>query len=60
MGTVDCEIETPGRRRERRIYHINLLKKWHVLQAALVVQDPGDESVEVGQAGVVTWDDLSD
>ena len=27
MGTVDYEVETPGRRREKKIYHVNLLKK---------------------------------
>ena len=26
---VDYEVETPGRRKEKKIYHINLLKKWH-------------------------------
>ena len=26
---VDYEIETPGRREEKRTYNINLLKKWH-------------------------------
>ena len=26
---VDYEVETPGRRKEKKIYHVNLLKKWH-------------------------------
>ena len=26
---VDYEVETPGRRREKKVYHINLLKKWN-------------------------------
>lgn len=26
---VDYEVETPGRRQEKKIYHINLLKKWN-------------------------------
>ena len=26
---VDYEVEMPGRRKTRRIYHVNLLKKWH-------------------------------
>ena len=25
---VDVEVEMPGRRQERKIYHANLLKKW--------------------------------
>lgn len=26
---VDYEVQTPGRRQERRPYHVNLVKKWH-------------------------------
>ena len=26
---VDYGVETPGRRKEKKIYHVNLLKKWH-------------------------------
>ena len=26
---IDYEVRRPGRRRERKVYHINLLKKWH-------------------------------
>jgi hypothetical protein len=26
---VDYEVETPGRCKEKKIYHVNLLKKWH-------------------------------
>ena len=29
VGAVDYEIEMPGRRQERKIYHVNLMKKWH-------------------------------
>ena len=59
VGTVNYEIETPGRRREKKIYHVNLLNKWHVLssaQVSLVAQGSGedDESVEVDWAGVDT------
>jgi len=25
---VDYEVEMPGRRKEKKIYHVNLLKKW--------------------------------
>ena len=31
MGAVDYQIEMPGRRQESKIYHVNLMKKWHVL-----------------------------
>jgi hypothetical protein len=51
---VDYEVETPGRRKEKKIYHINLLKKWHFppnRSALLVVlQDtdkPEQETEEV-------------
>ena len=43
VGAVDYEIEMPGRRQERKIYHVNLMKKWHVLtsepQTVLLVAD---------------------
>ena len=31
MGTVDYEVEMPGQRQERKIYLVNLMKKWHVM-----------------------------
>ena len=46
VGTVNYEIETPGRRQEKKIYHVNLPKKWHVLsgaQVSLVVQGSGED-----------------
>ena len=41
VGTVDYEIEMPGRRQERKIYHVNLMKKWHVItpQPVLLAAD---------------------
>lgn len=29
MGAVDYEVEMVGRKKEIRVYHINLLKKWN-------------------------------
>jgi len=26
---VDYEVETPGRRKEKKVYHVNLLKRWN-------------------------------
>ena len=43
MGAVDYEIEMPGRRQERKIYHVNLMKKWHATpstQAVSLALDP--------------------
>lgn len=28
LGPVDYELETPDKRKERKIFHVNLLKKW--------------------------------
>ena len=29
ITSVDYEIETPGRKKEKKVYHVNLLKKWY-------------------------------
>ena len=26
---VDYEVETPGRRQQKKVYHVNLLKRWN-------------------------------
>ena len=28
VGAVDYEIKMPGRRQERKIYHVNLVEDW--------------------------------
>ena len=28
VSEIDYEVQTPGRRREKKVYHVNLLKKW--------------------------------
>ena len=38
VGVVDYEIEMPGRRREKKIYHVNLMKKWHVTPSQSLIQ----------------------
>ena len=47
---VDYEVEMPGRRKTRRIYHVNLLKKWHTPPNAtsllVILQDPPEEDEE--------------
>ena len=50
---VDFEVETPGRRSERKIYHINLLKKWYASPLdtceaclALIAADDTDDQEE--------------
>ena len=52
VGVVDYEIEMPSRRQEKKIYHMNLIKKWHVTPSQLLVQttslviDPEGAAVE--------------
>ena len=33
VTTVDFEMEMPGKRRKKKIYHANFLKKWHTQRA---------------------------
>ena len=47
---VDFEVEMPGRRQERKIYHANLLKKWHPQKGTQVLMalhhiDPPEQAV---------------
>ena len=42
LNDVDYEVETPGRRREKKIFHINLLKKWNDYQTALLATVEGE------------------
>lgn len=52
VGTVDYEVEMPGRRQERKVYHINLMKKWHDMtshsQAVLLAAGSESEEDAVG------------
>ena len=38
VGVIDYEIEIPGRRQEKKIFHVNLMKKWHVIPSQSLVQ----------------------
>ena len=55
VTSVDYEVETPGRRKTRRIYHVNLLKKWHTppnsSSLLVILQEPpqGEEEGEEGE-----------
>ncbi|XP_075768997.1 uncharacterized protein LOC142821566 [Pelodiscus sinensis] len=48
IGTVDYEVRLPGRRREVRLYHINLLKEWKTAEGLLVTPYPPEP--ELGPA----------
>ena len=74
VGAVDYEIEMPGRRQEKKIYHVNLMKRWHVtpsqppVQAASLAIDPEGTTEEVNGTDhehteyleVVSWSGPSD
>ena len=61
VGAVDYEIEMPGRRQERKIYHVNLMKKWHVMtskpQTVLVAADlePMEDADKSGSMEHQSW-----
>lgn len=40
MGHMDYEIRLPGRRKETKIYHVNLLKPWKTWEALLLIPSP--------------------
>ena len=49
VSPVDYEVETPGRRNTKSIYHVNLLKKWYTppnSSSLVILQEPpqGEES----------------
>lgn len=66
LTSVDYEVEIPGRRSEKKIYHVNLCKKWYPAQpdvstACLAVlgtdsETEGEEEIPV--TGVQWEDDL--
>ena len=53
LNDVDYEVETPGRRREKKIVHINLLKKWNDPQTALlaIVEGETEQTWEASDVG---------
>ena len=52
---VDYEVKTPGRRKTRRIYHANLLKKWHTPPSStsllVILQEPPQGEEDIGEEG---------
>ncbi|XP_065407431.1 uncharacterized protein LOC135972648 [Chrysemys picta bellii] len=46
VGPVDYEVRLPGRRKETRIYHINLLKAWKTREAMFI--GPSTPESELG------------
>ena len=66
LTTVDYEVKTPGRRSEKKVYHINLLKKWYPNQldtatVCLAVLDGNCETegdMEIPVTGMQEEDEL--
>ncbi len=59
---VDYELEMPGRRKERKVYHINLLKRWNpapaiTLLATCTLEEPEEEE-EVSD--LFPWEAIED
>ena len=52
---VNYEVETPGRRKTRKIYHVNLLKKWHTppnpTSLLVILQESPQGEEEGGEEG---------
>ncbi|XP_075753964.1 uncharacterized protein LOC142818437 [Pelodiscus sinensis] len=46
IGPVDYELKMKGGRRETKVYHVNLLKKWHPREAMFIM--PPSPQVELG------------
>lgn len=61
VTSVDYEIEMAGRWKEKRVYHINLLKRWYPATAMLTLGDGevGDDE-ETDEGMYVGDDDISD
>ena len=65
VGVVDYIIEIPGRRQEKKVYHVNLMKKWHVtpsqslVRMASVVTDPERAAVEGNSAEAEYLEEVS-
>ena len=49
VSEVDYEVQTPGRRREKKVYHVNLLMKWQKPETVEVFTalDHGQDSAEI-------------
>ena len=51
MGAVDYEVEMTGRKKEIRVYHINLLKRWCPPCHVFYLQEDRRENLEEEEDG---------
>ena len=54
VGKVDYEVHMPNSRKQKRIYHINMLRKWHtpMATACWVTDTENDDNDDI-----ITWHD---
>ena len=52
VSPVDCEVETPHKQKEKKVYYVNMMKKWHqappsggTALLAIEEEDPPEEAV---------------
>ena len=55
VSPVDYVIEMPGRRKKRRVYHINLLKKYHPPEMSFLAIGEGE--TELVEVDIPVWED---
>ncbi|XP_075779243.1 uncharacterized protein LOC142827525 [Pelodiscus sinensis] len=45
IGPVDYEVRLPGRRKDLRVYHVNLLKAWREREAMMITPFPPEDEL---------------
>ena len=53
IGGVNCEIKMTDRKKQRRIFHINMLRQWNSPSAMSLLAEEVQEEVD----DVILWDD---
>ncbi len=56
---VDWEVRRPGRRQERKFYHVNLLKKWHANDISASLLALSGESMDEMEEGDLDFLEIS-
>lgn len=46
VGTVNYEVEMVGKRKRTKVYHVNMLRKWHTPQATSYFEDKEETDTE--------------
>ena len=59
VGKVKYSVDVGGRRKCKKLYHVNMLKKWQVQESTGYLMKSVDEEVE-SEDEIVTWDDGED